>query len=57
VTRKSFLGTHQGEFMGVPATGRSVTFEVIDILTLRQGRITGHRVIFDRLAIQEQLVA
>ena len=55
VTRKSFEGTHRGDFMGVPPTERPVAFEVIDILTLRSGRIVEHRVIFDRLGIQEQL--
>ena len=55
VTRKSFEGTHRGEFMGVPSTGRPVSFEVIDILTFRNGKIAEHRVIFDRLAIQQQL--
>jgi steroid delta-isomerase-like uncharacterized protein len=55
VTRKSFEGTHRGEFMGVPATGRPVSFEVIDILTFRNDRIIEHRVMFDRLGIQQQL--
>lgn len=57
VTRKTFLGTHGGEFMGVPATDRPVAFEVIDILTVRDGRISEHRVVFDQLAIQQQLTA
>jgi len=55
VTRKTFEGTHGGEFMGVPATGRPVSFEVIDILTLSSFRIVEHRVIFDRLTVQQQL--
>ena len=55
VTRKSFEGTHRGEFMGVPATGRAVSFEVIDILTLQDSRIVEHRVLFDQLAIRQQL--
>lgn len=56
-TRKTFRGTHRGEFMGVPATGRPVQFEVIDILTFRGGRIAEHRVVLDRLSIQQQLSA
>ena len=56
VTRKTFLGTHGGEFMGVAATGRSISFEVIDILTLTEGRIAEHRVVFDSANIQRQLV-
>ena len=57
VTRKTFLGTHGGEFMGLPATARPVAFEVIDILTVRDGRISEHRVVFDQLAIHQQLTA
>ena len=56
VTRKTFAGTHRGEFMGVPGSGRPVAFEVIDILTVRDGRIREHRVSFDSLAIRTQLV-
>ena len=55
MTRKTFAGTHGAEFMGVPATGRPVSFEVIDILTVREERIVEHRVVFDRLAILQQL--
>ena len=57
VTRKSFEGTHQGDFMGVAGTGKTINFEVVDILTFREGRIIEHRVVFDRLGIQQQLTA
>lgn len=57
VTRKVFEGTHRAEFMGVPSTGRPVSFEVIDILTFFNGRISEHRVIFDQLSIRQQLTA
>lgn len=55
VTRKTFRGTHGGEFMGLPATGRPVAFEVIDILTFDGGKIAEHRMVVDRLGIQQQL--
>jgi len=55
VTRKTFAGTHGGEFMGMPATGRPIAFEVIDILTFRDSRIAEHRVILDQLDVQRQL--
>ena len=55
VTRKTFAGTHRGEFMGAPGTGRPVAWEVIDILTFREGKIAEHRVILDRMAIQQQI--
>ena len=57
VTRKTFAGTHSAEFMGVAATGRAVSWEVIDILTLRDGRIAEHRLAFDPTRLQRQLTA
>lgn len=56
-TRKTFRGTHQGPFLGIPPTGRAVSFEVIDILTVRGDRIHEHRVVVDRLALMQQLGA
>jgi steroid delta-isomerase-like uncharacterized protein len=56
-TGKTFRGTHLGEFMGTPGSGRPVAFEVIDILTVREGKIAEHRVVFDQLGLQQQLGA
>jgi steroid delta-isomerase-like uncharacterized protein len=56
-TRKTFRGTHLGELMGAPGSGRPVAFEVIDILTVREGKIAEHRVVFDQLGLQQQLGA
>jgi steroid delta-isomerase-like uncharacterized protein len=56
-TRKTFRGTHNGDFLGVPASGRPVEFEVIDILTFERGKITEHRVILDQLGLLKQLGA
>ena len=55
VTRKTFRGTHRGDFMGAPPTNRPIAWEVIDILTLRDGRIVEHRMVTDRLSLQQQL--
>jgi predicted ester cyclase len=38
VTRKRFHGTHTAEFFGIPATGKPVVSEVIDILRLGTAR-------------------
>lgn len=56
-TRKTFRGTHQGPFLGIPPTGRHVAFEAIDILTLSEGRIREHRVVLDQLSLMKQLGA
>ena len=57
VTRKTFHGTHRGEFLGLAPTGNPVAFEVVDILTVRGDRITEHRVVFDQLGLLRQLGA
>lgn len=41
-TRKEITGTHQSALMGIPATGKSVTIKIIDILAIKNGKITDH---------------
>ena len=55
VTRKTFHGTHQGEFMGVPATGKAIAVNVIDIVRVRDGRFVEHWNVIDQLAMLQQL--
>lgn len=55
MTRKTFAGTHQGEFLGVPATGKAVRFDVIDILRVVNGKLTDHWNVVDQLALMQQL--
>jgi steroid delta-isomerase-like uncharacterized protein len=57
VTRKSFHGRHVGEFMGIPATGREVSIEVIDIVRIADGRIVEHWNVVDQLGLLRQLGA
>ncbi len=40
--RKTLEGTHQGEFLGVPPTGKGVAFSVIDVSRFRDGKIVEH---------------
>jgi predicted ester cyclase len=39
--RFRYWGTHRGEFMGIPPTGREVVFEGITIDEIREGRVVG----------------
>ncbi|MFC7894215.1 ester cyclase [Streptomyces sp. NPDC057381] len=39
VARQTVTGTHQGEYMGLPPTGRPVTYREIFILRFAAGRI------------------
>lgn len=55
VTRKSYDATHQGMFMGVPATGKRVRFGVIDIIRLRDGKYTEHWANADMMGLMQQL--
>ena len=41
-THKTFHGTHEGEFMGMPPTGRRVSMELIDIVRIFEGRVVEH---------------
>jgi steroid delta-isomerase-like uncharacterized protein len=50
-------GTHQGEFMGVSATGRQVSFEFIHIFRLADGRIVERWGLVDAMGLMMQLGA
>ena len=54
-SRFEWTGTHQGEFLGVPATGRPVRVWGIVIDRLEQGRIKDTRIIMDTLGLMIQL--
>lgn len=59
VSRYTITGTHQGEFMGIPPTGKRVKLTTIWIHRLADGRIVEGRDWgeFDRLSMLEQLGA
>jgi predicted ester cyclase len=57
VTRKTLKGTHNGEFMGIAATGCPVAWNVIDILRVRDGKIVEHWNVVDTLALIQQIGA
>jgi steroid delta-isomerase-like uncharacterized protein len=54
-TYKTFTGTHRGEFMGIPATGRRVTVRVMDFVRLRDGKIVEHSNVVDVHGLLAQL--
>jgi steroid delta-isomerase-like uncharacterized protein len=55
LTRFEWTGTHRGEFLGVPATGRSVKVWGMVIDRLQGGRIKDTRIIMDSLGLMMQL--
>jgi len=56
-SRFEWTGTHQGEFLGIPATGRSVRVWGIVIDRLEDGRIKDTRILMDTLGLMGQLGA
>jgi len=54
-TRKTFHGTHGGEFMGIPPSGRSVSMGLIDIVRISDGRVVEHWSMGDTLGMMQQL--
>jgi predicted ester cyclase len=53
--RFTLRGTHTGDFMGMPPTGRAVTVQAIALLSVADGRVTHLRAIFDRFGLMQQL--
>jgi hypothetical protein len=57
VIRWTFRGTHVGEFAGLPATGRHVVLEGIDIFRIEGDQIAQFWGVYDLLALMEQIGA
>ena len=55
LTRFEWTGTHRGEFVGIPATGRSVKVWGMVIDRLENSRIKDTRIIMDMLGLMMQL--
>jgi steroid delta-isomerase-like uncharacterized protein len=55
VTRKTFTGTHRGEWMGVPASGRQISFGGIDIVRIAGGKVVEHWAEFNMLRLLQQI--
>ncbi len=55
VTRSTWRGTHQGTFMGMPATGKQVAVTGIDITRYAGGKAVEHWGNQDLLGLMQQL--
>jgi steroid delta-isomerase-like uncharacterized protein len=55
VARIRMVGTHTGEFMGVPASGNKIDVATIDILEFRGDQIVGHWGVTDTAAMMQQM--
>ena len=50
-------GTYKGEFQGIPATGKQVSFTAMDILTIIDGKITEEWATADMMGLMQQIGA
>lgn len=55
VHRLSGEGTHEGMLLGMPPTGRRVTWSCIDIWRVEDGRLVEHWVEADMLGLMQQI--
>ena len=55
VLHMTWTGTHEGEFMGIPPTGKRISINVIDILGMAEGKCVEHWGVMDSMAMMQQL--
>jgi predicted ester cyclase/SAM-dependent methyltransferase len=55
VTRKTFHGTHRGQFRGVSPTGKPVSINIIDIVRIAGGQMAEHWSAIDWMGLMQQL--
>jgi predicted ester cyclase len=56
-TYKTYHGTHKGEFFGMAPTGRKIKFETVDVMRVRDGKITEHWGVANLFSLMQQLGA
>ncbi|MHA2377092.1 MAG: ester cyclase, partial [Candidatus Thorarchaeota archaeon] len=57
VARWSAKGTHKGDFMGIPATGKQVAFSGIEIIRIENGKAVEEWEELDRAGLMQQLTS
>ena len=55
VERRTSSGTHQGELMGIPPTGRQTTGSGVSIFRVANGKVAEQWVNWDMLGLLQQL--
>ena len=56
-TYKTYHGTHEGTFLGMAPTGRKIQFETVDVMRVRNGKITDHWGVANLFSLMQQLGA
>jgi steroid delta-isomerase-like uncharacterized protein len=57
VSRFTWSGTHRGTFLGIPATGRSISVKGVVIDRVVAGKMVDSRILMDGLSMMQQLGA
>ena len=57
VVRQHAEATHVADFLGIPATGRRVSWEVVTMVKVKNGRVIENYTILDLWGIYRQLTA
>ena len=55
--RLSYTGTHTGEFMGLPPTGKKITSKGVDIYRIVNGKLAEYWNVFDKVDMFKQIGA
>ena len=53
--RLTFQGTHQGEFLGIPATGRDIEYTSIELYRVADGKLAEEWISSDTATLMRQL--
>src|SRR5215472_10334531 len=56
-TYKTYYGTHEGIFLGIAPTHRKIHFESVDVMRVRNGKITDHWGVGNLFSLMQQLGA
>jgi predicted ester cyclase len=51
----TWTGTHEGDFMGIPPTGKRMSINVIDIIGMANGQGVEHWGVMDQMTMMQQL--
>ena len=57
IVEAQWKGTHTGEFNGIPATGKPVQFTFIDVMEIKDGKISNEHMELNPMAIMAQIGA
>lgn len=56
-TYGTYSGTHRGDWLGIPATGKAYAFDAVDIFRVEDGKLAEHWDVLDAYGLFKQLGA